>query len=65
MKAYETIKSLVKKATNENLKEMYVELQSREMSTEDIIAMTAIETELEARGIIKLNEETFEYEFIA
>lgn len=65
MKAYDTIKSLVKKATNENLKEMYVELQSREMSMEDIAVMTAIETELESRGIIKLNEESFEYEFMA
>ena len=65
MRAYNTIKSLVKEAKNETLKEMYLELQNSELCTEDIAVMTAIETELETRGVIKLNEESFEYEFIA
>ena len=64
MKAFETIKKLVGTATVETLKEMYEELQNSELSTEEIATMTAIETELEKRGIIELNEETFEYEFV-
>lgn len=63
-KGYERIKNLVNGSNAETLKQMYIELKNSELNTEDIAVMTAIETELENRGIIALNEDTFEYEFV-
>lgn len=63
-KGYENIKKLVSGANNETLKEMYAELKNSNLTVEEIAVMTAIETELENRGIITLNEETFEYELV-
>lgn len=63
-KGYENIKKLVSGANNETLKEMYTELKNSDLTVEEIAVMTAIETELENRGIIALNEETFEYELV-
>ena len=67
MRAYENIKELVKKGSNEQLKEMYLEIMNRitETETEELVVLTAITTELENRGVIEFNEDTFEYEFIA
>lgn len=65
MKAYEQIKGLVSTATNKALKDMYIQLKESEMTAEEIAVMTAIESELEKRGIIEFDEDAFEYKFIA
>ena len=64
MKPFEMIKNLVATANNETLKEMLEELRNGKYSTEEILVMTAIELEFEKRGIMKFNEETFEYEYV-
>ena len=64
MKPFEMIKNLVATANNETLKEMLEELRKGKYSTEEILVMTAIELEFEKRGIMKFNEETFEYEYV-
>jgi hypothetical protein len=68
---YENLKSLVKTATTETLKEMYLNLVNKPESDDydedlaETLVFTAITGELEDRNVIKFNEETFNFEFIA
>ena len=57
----EKIRKLIKDAKGNTLLEMWKE-SKEDMSNEAIAVTAIIETELEKRGLIKLNEETFEYE---
>lgn len=63
MAAYQNIKGMLKTATDNQLKEMYSQLQKLE-DVSEILVSTAIETELENRGLGFLNEETFEFEIV-
>lgn len=63
MSAYQNIKGMLKTATDNQLKEMYSQLQKLE-DVSEILVSTAIETELENRGLGFLNEETFEFEIV-
>lgn len=60
----EKVRNLVKGADNKTLLEMWEELAKRNMENSDIAVCAIIETELENRGLIRLNENTFEYEVI-
>lgn len=59
----EKLREMVKGMNNDNLLHAWETLRA---STEiGVMAVNAIvETELESRGVIKLNEDTFEYEIM-
>ncbi len=58
------IREMIKAADNKTLLEMWEELSKKNMETSDMAVSAIIETELENRNIIKLNEDTFEYELV-
>ena len=62
MKIYPQIKASIHKQTTEVLKEMYREVCAQEPEIEVLLVRGAIEEELAARGILRFNEATFEYE---
>ena len=55
---------MIKNANDKQLLEMWEELAKKNMENTDIAVSAIIETELENRNIIKLNEDTFEYELV-
>ena len=58
------VREMVKNANDKQLLEMREELAKKNMENTDIAVSAIIETELENRNIIKLNEDTFEYELV-
>ena len=58
------VRNMIKNSTDKQLLEMWQELQKKEMENEEIAVNAIIETELEERKLIQLNEDTFEYEII-
>ena len=60
----EKIREMIKNANDKQLLEMWEELAKKNMENTDIAVSAIIETELENRNIIKLNEDTFEYELV-
>ena len=60
----EKIREMIKNANDKQLLEMWEELAKKNMEVSDMAVSAIIETELEERNIIKLNEETFEYELV-
>ena len=64
-KGYEQIKNLVSDASDKMLVDMYKKIIIDEGSdVAEIAVKNAIESELEKRGIITFNEDTFEYDFV-
>ena len=64
-KGYEQIKNLVSDASDQMLVDMYNKIIIDEGSdVAEIAVKNAIESELENRGIITFNEDTFEYDFV-
>lgn len=64
-KGYEQIKNLVSDASDQMLVDMYKKIIIDEGSdVAEIAVKNAIESELENRGIITFNEDTFEYDFV-
>lgn len=60
----EKIRKMIKCADNKTLLEMWEELAKKNKENSDIAVCAIIETELECRGVISLNEDTFEYEIL-
>ena len=60
----EQVREMIKNANDKQLLEMWEELAKKNMENTDIAVSAIIETELENRNIIKLNEDTFEYELV-
>ena len=58
------VREMIKNANDKQLLEMWEELAKKNMENTDIAVSAIIETELESRNIIKLNENTFEYELV-
>ena len=58
------VREMIKNANDKQLLEMWEELAKKNMENTDIAVSSIIETELESRNIIKLNEDTFEYELV-
>ena len=58
------VREMIKSANDKQLLEMWEELAKKNMENTDIAVSAIIETELENRNIIKLNENTFEYELV-
>lgn len=58
----EKVRELIKKSDRKTLLEMWKSLAKKNMKNSDIAVSAIIETELENRGLIRLNEDTFEYE---
>ena len=58
------VREMIKNANDKQLLEMWEELAKKNMGNTDIAVSAIIETELENRNIIKLNEDTFEYELV-
>ena len=58
------VREMIKSANDKQLLEMWEELAKKNMENTDIAVSAIIETELENRNIIKLNEDTFEYELV-
>ena len=58
------VRKMIKNANDKQLLEMWEELAKKNMENTDIAVSAIIETELENRNIIKLNEDTFEYELV-
>ena len=58
------IREMIKNANDQQLLEMWEELAKKNMEVSDMAVSAIIETELENRNIIKLNEDTFEYELV-
>ena len=64
-KGYEQIRNLVSDASDQILVDMYKKIIIDEGSdAAEIAVKNAIESELEKRGIITFNEDTFEYDFV-
>lgn len=64
-KGYEQIKNLVSDASDQMLVDMYKKIIIDDGSdVAEIAVKNAIESELENRGIITFNEDTFEYDFV-
>ena len=64
-KGYEQIKNLVSDASDQMLVDMYKKIIIDDGSdVAEIAVKNAIESELEKRGIITFNEDTFEYDFV-
>lgn len=59
----EEVREMIKSATNERLLEIWKRDVSK-LSNEEIAVNAIVEAELETRNLIKLNEETFEYDVI-
>ena len=62
-KDMEEIRKMIKEATNERLLEIWVKDTSG-LTNEAIAVNAIVETELEQRNLIKLNEDTFEYDVL-
>lgn len=60
----EKIREMIKNANDKQLLEMWEELAKKNMEVSDMAVSAIIETELESRNIIKLNEDNFEYELV-
>ena len=58
------VREMIKNANDKQLLEMWEELAKKNMENTDIAVSAIIETELESSNIIKLNEDTFEYELV-
>ena len=58
------VREMIKNANDKQLLEMWEELAKKNMEVSDMAVSAIIETELENRNIIKLNEDTFEYELV-
>ena len=58
------VREMIKNSNDKQLLEMWEELAKMNMDNESIAVSAIIETELEERNIIRLNEETFEYELV-
>ena len=58
------VREMIKNANDKQLLEMWEELAKKNMENTDIAVSAIIETEQENRNIIKLNEDTFEYELV-
>lgn len=58
------VREMIKSANDKQLLEMWEELAKKNMENTDIAVSAIIEAELENRNIIKLNEDTFEYELV-
>lgn len=58
------VREMIKNANDKQLLEMWEELAKKNIENTDIAVSAIIETELESRNIIKLNEDTFEYELV-
>ena len=58
------VREMIKNANDKQLLEMWEELAKKNMENTDIAVSAIIEAELENRNIIKLNEDTFEYELV-
>ena len=58
------VREMIKNANDKQLLEMWEELAKKNMENTDIAVSAIIETELENRNIIKLNEDAFEYELV-
>ena len=58
------VREMIKNANDKQLLEMWEELVKKNMENTDIAVSAIIEAELENRNIIKLNEDTFEYELV-
>ena len=58
------VREMIKNANDKQLLEMWEELAKKNMENTDIAVSAIIETELENRNIIKLNEDTFEHELV-
>ena len=58
------VREMIKNANDKQLLEIWEELAKKNMKNTDIAVSAIIETELESRNIIKLNEDTFEYELV-
>ena len=63
MTAYQRIKENIKTATNEVLSDICNELEDK-FEIEEMVVRNAVEGEIEDRGLIRWNEETFEYEIV-
>lgn len=63
MNRMEAIRNLVKQGNNKTLLEMW-EQSKIDMSVEGIAVNTIIESELEQRNLIVLDEETMEYKIL-
>lgn len=60
----EKVRELIKKSDSKTLLEMWEELAKKNMENSDMAVCAIIETALENRGLIRLNEDTFEYELL-
>lgn len=58
------VRELIRKSDSKTLLEMWEELAKKNMENSDMAVCAIIETELENRGLIRLNEDTFEYEIL-
>lgn len=60
----EKVRKLIRTSDSKTLLEMWEELAKKNMENSDMAVCAIIETELENRGLIRLNENTFEYEVL-
>lgn len=60
----EKVRKLIRTSDSKTLLEMWGELAKKNMENSDMAVCAIIETELENRGLIRLNENTFEYEVL-
>lgn len=58
------VREMIRRSDNKTLLEIWEELAKKNMENSDMAVCAIIETELENRGLIKLNEDTFEYEIL-
>lgn len=58
------VRELIRKSDSKTLLEMWKELAKKNTENSDMAVCAIIETELENRGLIRLNEDTFEYEIL-
>lgn len=63
MKPADKIREYVKNESNEKLLEAW-KSSRKDLSVPGIAVNAIMETELEQRGLIKLNEDTYEYEIM-
>ena len=62
MTAFQKIQSLISQQSTDSLKEMYRDILTQGTEIETLVVRGALECELEDRGVIRFNEDTFEYE---
>lgn len=60
----EKVRKLIRTSDSKTLLEMWGELAKKNMENSDMAVCAIIETELENRGLIRFNENTFEYEVL-